>query len=295
MPAPPLLTIATNYSRKLYEATPAESWLWSEKLDGWRAYWDGRHLRTRSGKLLWPPTWWAAGLPPQVALDGELYLGRGKLSELTGVLNSKPGGSKRYAEWDRVCFHVFDMPKGGGGYLERYQTLAELVNRTRRSSPRSPLRLVRQQRLGVGATPTSLAARVIAAGGEGIVLRSVHDAAESYVKGRSRGLLKLKGRADAEARVVQVERNNDGQLKALVVRCGRCVPLPRRSARQRLHWVDSNAVADFRLGTGFTLSQRSSHSFVKKDDIVTFQYNGMTSNGIPRDASYLRHRMCGDE
>ncbi len=48
-------------------------WLMSEKLDGVRAYWNGRQLLSRSGKSFAVPNWFIKNFPP-FELDGELWL-----------------------------------------------------------------------------------------------------------------------------------------------------------------------------------------------------------------------------
>ena len=50
----------------------------SEKLDGMRAVWDGTALYSRAGNPISMPASFAACLPPAFALDGELFLGRGR-------------------------------------------------------------------------------------------------------------------------------------------------------------------------------------------------------------------------
>ena len=53
---------------------PTDWWM-SEKLDGVRAYWDGKQILSRLGNLYHAPDWFLAGLPPY-PLDGELFLAR---------------------------------------------------------------------------------------------------------------------------------------------------------------------------------------------------------------------------
>src|SRR5690606_22740160 len=57
----------------------------SEKLDGVRGYWDGQTLRFRSGSPIRAPAWFVAGLPA-TAIDGELWLGRQRFDEVSGLL-----------------------------------------------------------------------------------------------------------------------------------------------------------------------------------------------------------------
>src|SRR6516162_1055509 len=68
--APPLL-LAERWDC----ITDPTGWLLSEKLDGVRAYWDGKQFLSRLGNLYHAPDWFLAGLPSE-PLDGELWLGR---------------------------------------------------------------------------------------------------------------------------------------------------------------------------------------------------------------------------
>src|SRR5437879_2018744 len=68
--APPLLLAETWDC-----VTDPSGWLLSEKLDGVRAYWDGKQFFSRLGNLFHAPDWFLQGLPT-VPLDGELWLGR---------------------------------------------------------------------------------------------------------------------------------------------------------------------------------------------------------------------------
>ena len=66
-------------------------WWMSEKLDGVRAYWDGKQFLSRLGNLYHAPAWFIAGLP-DVPLDGELWIDECKL--LPGDYNyGAPGAS----------------------------------------------------------------------------------------------------------------------------------------------------------------------------------------------------------
>ena len=65
-------------------------WLVSEKLDGVRARWDGARLVLRSGLPVAAPAWFTRRLPP-VALDGELWLGRGRFDALSGLVRRAAG------------------------------------------------------------------------------------------------------------------------------------------------------------------------------------------------------------
>jgi DNA ligase-1 len=69
--APPLLL-----AHRWEEQDPTGWWL-SEKLDGVRAYWDGKQFISRLGNAYLAPDWFIEGLP-EFPLDGELFAGRGR-------------------------------------------------------------------------------------------------------------------------------------------------------------------------------------------------------------------------
>ena len=77
----PAIALATLWGDHLEPA----NYLVSEKYDGVRGVWDGKALRFRSGRVVPAPTWFTARLP-RVALDGELWLARGRFDALSGIV-----------------------------------------------------------------------------------------------------------------------------------------------------------------------------------------------------------------
>src|SRR5665213_2815541 len=82
----------------------------SEKYDGVRAVWDGRVLRHRSGRPVSAPASFVKALPRE-AVDGELWLGRGRFDELSAIVRRT---APRESEWARVRYMVFEMPGAPG-------------------------------------------------------------------------------------------------------------------------------------------------------------------------------------
>ena len=158
--APPLLLAEVFRG----DVALADYWV-SEKLDGARALWDGQRLRFRSGRPVPAPAWFVAGLPPE-PLDGELWIGRGRFAELSGIVRRQQPVDD---EWRQVRFMVCELPGAAGSFTERVEHLKTRLD------------------------------AVVAAGGEGLML---HRADAPYLTGRSDALLKLKPRLDAEATVV---------------------------------------------------------------------------------------------
>jgi len=253
---PPSLMLATRY-----EAGIDVSRYWvSEKLDGVRGRWDGRHLRTRSGLPIDPPAWFTAGWPT-VAMDGELWLGRRRFDEVSGIVRGLQADD---AGWRRVRFMVFDLPGHPGRFEARVMRMRSLLASA--ANPR--LQPVAQFRVANADALDARLAAIVAAGGEGLMLQH-RDA--GYRTGRSDALLKYKPHDDAEARVIAHTAGQGkytGMLGALIV--------------QRADGLQ------FRLGSGFSDAQRQRPPAIGSH--VTYRYNGLSSRGLPRFARFMRIR-----
>lgn len=237
----------------------ADYWV-SEKLDGARALWDGQSLRFRSGRPVPAPAWFIAALPPE-PLDGELWLGRGRFAELSGIVRRQ---QPRDDEWRQVRFMVFEQPDGAGSFTERVERLKAIVARA--GVPW--LQVVEQFRVADRAALQARLDAVVAGGGEGLML---HRADAPYVTGRSDALLKLKPRLDAEATVL-AHLPGRGRLAGMM---GALL-------------VETPSGVRFQLGTGFTDAERREPPPVGAQ--VTYVYRELTRDGVPRFASYWRRR-----
>lgn len=165
------MTLAVDWSGQ-----EVEGWLWSEKLDGCRAYWDGERFWTRGGHVIQAPHSITASLP-DCHLDGEIWAGRGQFTAARlAVQNNR---------WTpAVRFVVFDAPAAPGRWSERMRSVSSTPN------PRSPVRSIRWGRLHGIHDMNFVACKVVMAGGEGIVMR--HPDSEGYQCGRSEHMLRLK-------------------------------------------------------------------------------------------------------
>lgn len=253
--APPLLLAEVLRG----DVALADYWV-SEKLDGARALWDGHSLRFRSGRPVPAPAWFVAGLPPE-PLDGELWIGRGRFAELSGIVRRQ---QPRDDEWRQLRFMVFEQPDGAGSFTERVEHLKAIVARA--GVPW--LQVVEQFRVADRAALQARLDAVVAAGGEGLML---HRADAPYLTGRSDALLKLKPRLDAEATVL-AHLPGRGRLTGMM------------GALQ----VETAAGVRFQLGAGFTDAERRDPPPVGSQ--VTFVYRELTRAGVPRFASFWRRR-----
>jgi DNA ligase-1 len=96
---PPLL-LAESWDNSL----DLSDWWMSEKLDGVRAYWDGKQFLSRQGNLYHAPDWFIEGLPTE-PLDGELWIGRKKFQRTVGIVRRQDKSDL----WNEVRFLVFDV------------------------------------------------------------------------------------------------------------------------------------------------------------------------------------------
>ena len=159
---------------------PVAGWWMSEKFDGVRAFWDGKALRTRTWRAILAPWWFTAGLPAGVALDGELWGGRGTFQTTSDL--SRFDRSEDEA-WQTMRLMVFDAPTTDAEPIETRVRLAEQLARGK------SVDFVTQSRCADGAFAAAEMARIVRGGGEGIVLKRP---GSCYEFGRSVDWLKVK-------------------------------------------------------------------------------------------------------
>jgi DNA ligase-1 len=236
-------------------------YLVSEKLDGVRAVWDGKQLKSRKGNVINAPAWFVKDLP-NTPLDGELWLARGQFDALSGAVRKD---NPVEAEWRGISYQIFELPNATGTYETRAKRIVDIVKKA--NLPQ--LKAVAQFRVKNEAELNKKLKNIVANGGEGLML---HRADAEYITGRSDVLLKLKLLLDAEATVVaHIEGKGKyvGLLGALLVQTPEGIR--------------------FKLGTGFTDAQRANPP--KIGSLVTYTYRDKTLNGKPKFASFLRERI----
>lgn len=232
----------------------------SEKMDGARAYWDGKRLLSRSGLVFHAPGWFIQDFPDQ-PLDGELWMGRGSFEELMHVVRDRHPND---AGWRQVRYWVFDLPSAEGVFDDRHQRLKQLSQHVKADF----IRWVTHRRVIDQSELATTMLQVLAVGGEGLMLQK-HDL--TYRAGRHAGLLKFKPFEDAEARVLDHlpgKGKYQGMVGALLVE-------------------DSHG-RQFRLGSGLSDALRLQPPSI--GSLVSYRYQGRTGKGLPRFARFLRVR-----
>lgn len=163
------------------DQNPAGWWA-SEKLDGWRAYWDGEVLRTRTWNVIPVPACITAALPADMALDGELWAGRGGFPTLQSLCRI---GNPTDPRWASVRFMIFDAPTVDAIPVEtRFARAANVA-----AHAGAHVAFVEQIRLSGREELWEMFAKVVKEGGEGLVLRKP---ASCYRFERSNQWLKVK-------------------------------------------------------------------------------------------------------
>ncbi|MFA7552739.1 MAG: DNA ligase [Spongiibacteraceae bacterium] len=255
----PALALAKTYNENI----ELDQYWVSEKLDGIRAYWDGKQLISRQGHIIHAPTWFTALLPTQT-LDGELWSGRGQFERTTSIVRKHKPIDKG---WRDIRYMVFDLPASKQVFTQRLQQLRQLLN-----NPESPAQLIPQIKITDQATLDAELQRIVLAGGEGLML---HHGEALYRAGRSNDLIKLKPYYDAEATVIGYRAGKGkyrGQMGSLQ--------------------VETAAGIQFYIGSGFSDQQRKAPPPL--GTIISYRYYGLTHNGIPRHSSFIRQRFDHD-
>ncbi len=231
----------------------------SEKLDGVRARWDGTHLISRGGNVFAAPEWFTKGFPA-IPLDGELWMGRCRYEEVSSIVRTQ----HPHDGWRNVRLMIFDLPAHGGTFDQRVMAM----NRVIMESDSPYLAVIEQQHVGSEEDLLKWLDTVIEQGGEGLIL---HRETAYYASGRSQDLLKFKLFTDAEATVIGYRPGKGqfaGQTGSLIVRTDQGVT--------------------FSIGSGLSHEQRRRPPSLQSR--VTFRYQGLTKNGIPRFPVFLRIR-----
>jgi DNA ligase-1 len=231
-------------------------WWMSEKLDGVRAYWDGKSFISRLGNAFFAPDWFIAKLPP-TPLDGELWYARKMFQRTTSIVRR----TDKSEEWKKLTYVVFDAPAEKGPFEARLEHCREHMERSQPPFARWHPHIRCE---GLDHLVAELK-HIESLGGEGLMLRKP---GSRYEVGRSSTLLKVKTFHDAEGRVVAHlagAGRHKGRLGALLVE----MPNGKR----------------FNVGTGFSDREREEPPPVGA--IVTYRYQELTDDGIPRFPTYV--------
>ena len=260
---------------------PGAGWYASEKYDGLRGIWTGKELISRPmkdsgtkkfrGKVFnFVPKSFLDLLPPGVALDGEIWMGRGQFQKVAGLSNLKvtPKQTEEYITklWKDVVFKVFDCPSIPGPYEERMKALNAVIR------SKGPIQVVESFRVKDDEHLMVLYRELTSSGAEGLMLRAPGN---PYETKRSKFLLKMKVQDDSEA-VVKEYLEGTGKYEGMLGSL-KCV-------------LENGTVLN--IGTGLTdeipesYCDPDSRWYIPIGCTVNFSYMELTSEGIPRHPAF---------
>jgi len=233
-----------------------DGWLMSEKLDGIRGYWNGKELFSKNGNRLYAPKWFTKDLP-SFELDGELWSKRDDFEFIQSTVLDKTPSSN----WKYITYNIFEAPNQEGDFKNRLQKVKKWFDK----NPLDHVKLIEQKVCKNTDHLLRYLDEVVKLGGEGVIVK---DPKKAYHTGRSSHILKVKKALDMEGVIIFHNLRDNGSLKSLQVKL-------------------TNGVV-FNLGGGFSEEQRKTPPKIGKK--ITFKYYGLTKNGKPKFASFIRVR-----
>ena len=231
----------------------------SEKLDGVRAYWDGKKLISRGGHEFKVPLWFIKDFPP-FEIDGELWSKRGDFDNISGIVRTQTP----HKEWGQLTYNIFEVPNQKDGLLSRLSVLEKYLNK----HPNSYIKILKQSTCKDENHLKTFLKEVEAKGGEGIVVR---DGNAPYINKRTSKALKVKSFDDEECEVVGF-KNGKGKYEGKV---------GSLTCKQKNGQI-------INIGSGLSDALRKNPPDIGTE--ITFKYNGLTKYGKPRFPVYLRVR-----
>ncbi|MCF6244301.1 MAG: DNA ligase [Sulfurovum sp.] len=238
---------------KTYKDQNISGWVMSEKLDGIRAYWDGKRLVSREGKSIYAPAWFTKGYPA-FALDGELWTKRGDFENISSIVRDKVPSKA----WETVKYYIFEVPHAEGRLQTRLEKVKPFLTNT--------LELLKQIPVKNKRYLDEYLKEIEKKNGEGVVVR---DPKAHYINKRTSKALKVKTFHDAECKVLGYTKGKGKYKDAIgAIKC----QLP--------------SGIEFKIGTG--LSHKERHTPPNIGETVTFSYHTFTKYGKPRFPVFLR-------
>jgi len=242
---------------KVYNENEHEinGWYMSEKLDGIRAYWNGKELLSKNGNKIHAPTWFIKDFP-KFELDGELWTKRDDFESIQNIVLDKTPSD----DWKKVTYNIFEVPNQKGDFDERLKVAIQWVKKYKNRY----IRIIPQIKCKNKEHLEAYLQELINKKAEGVIIKNPH---KEYFIGRNSNILKVKKFKDMEGEIIGFNYDVNKRLKSLVLKL-------------------DNGI-NFNLGGGFKEKDRLNHKF-KIGNIITFKYYGFTKYGKPKFASFLR-------
>jgi DNA ligase-1 len=239
---------------KTYQDQNISGWVMSEKLDGIRAYWNGKELLSRNGKKIYAPKWFTLNYPP-FEIDGELWSKREDFNNIASIVLDKIQTKQNDIKWKQIKHYIFEVPNAKGGLFKRLQKVKNYENNIIKIIPQ--IYIKNKEHLSLYHKKLELL------GAEGLVVR---DPKVLYINKRT-----VKTFKDTECKIIGYTKGN-GKYKGKV---GAII-------------CELENKIKFKIGSG--LSDKFRETPLEIGTIITFKYQNMTVNNKPRFPVYLRVR-----
>ncbi|EJQ1753579.1 DNA ligase [Campylobacter coli] len=242
-------------------------YLMSEKLDGVRGIWEVGKFKTRQDNPIYTPSYFTCNFP-SFKLDGELWIARAKFDEVSALIR---GDNLDSSLWKSVTYNVFDVPNACEEFKLTSCTLSnrlKVLEQYLQQNPNPYIKIIKQIPIKDQEHLKEFYKDIVLNKGEGVVIRK--DLAP-YEKGRSKNAFKLKPYEDAECKVIGYTEGKgkfQGKIGALLCQ------------------MPNDRV--IRIGSG--LKDKDRENPPKIGSIVTYNFNGLTKNSLPRFPVFLRIR-----
>lgn len=238
-----------------YKDQNITGWVMSEKLDGIRAYWDGKNLISRGGKIIYAPNWFIKDYPP-FEIDGELWSKRDDFENISSIVRDKIPSDK----WKEIKHYIFEVPNANGDLFKRLDKVNAFENKY--------ISIIPQIKIKDKQYLKNFLKKIENKNGEGIVVR---DPNKPYINKRTKSALKVKSFKDTECKVIGLTKGK-GKFTGLMgaLKCQ----------------LSSGVI--FKIGSGFSVEERRNPPNI--GDIITFKYQAFTKYGKPRFPVFLKIR-----
>lgn len=243
----------------LYNKTiKIDEYLVSEKLDGVRAYWNGKELISKQGNVINAPKCFTKNLPSQ-HLEGELWIARNSFEKVAAIVQKE---NSTCDDWQDIKLMLFDLPQLNVPFSQRFIEMQKIVKDVNYNN----LQVIEQFSVASHQALEQKLKEIVKQGGEGLML---HKANSFYQATRNDNVLKYKTYEDEEAKVIAHiagKGKYDKMMGAIL--------------------VENKDGIRFKIGGGFSDQYRKNPPPI--GSIITYKFYGKTKNNKPKFASFLR-------
>lgn len=280
------IMLLKNFDYKFVNDNNIKEFLVSEKLDGVRAIWNGKELKTRNGNIINAPKCFTNNFP-NFSLDGELWSKRNDFSNISSIVKKLDSACE---SWKEIKYYVFDVPPKDNQncnnlenklcFLEhRLQILQDYLK-----NKNTTIRIIKQEKLDSIKSLESKLQQITRQNGEGLVIRKNF---APYESGRSNNAFKLKMTQDSECKVKGYTKGKgkfEGKMGAII--CTQSLESFNPIIHPLMTKDNKKEMIEFKIGSGFNDKMRENPP--KIDSIITYKFQGFSKNGLPKFPVFLR-------